>query len=164
MKIWQAFPLLAIPVAIYNLIAFGGNLFGAVDVSACSERMGHAVHPLSCQLATPLFYLPMASTVQVQVGDTLQRVYWGMTAGDLLLVFSLVLLFGEVLKSTNARSSSVINHALSLVIFVVGLIEFLLFSPFSTSVFFLILMMTLLDVMAGFMVTIATTRRDFVRS
>lgn len=164
MKIWSAFPLLAIPVALYNVIAFGGNLFGVVDASACAERMGHAVHPLSCQLVEPLFYLPMASTVHVQVGDTFERVYWGMTAGDLLLVLSLVLLFGEVLKSTTSRSTSVVNHALSLVVFVVGLVEFLLFAPFSTSVFFIVLMMTLLDVMAGFMVTIATTRRDIVRS
>ena len=35
---------------------------------------------------------------------------------------------------------------------------------FATSVFFLIMLMTLLDVMAGFMVTIASARRDFAVS
>jgi hypothetical protein len=36
-----------------------------------------------------------------------------------------------------------------------------MFHAFATSVFFLIMLMTLLDVMAGFMVTIASARRDF---
>jgi hypothetical protein len=36
-----------------------------------------------------------------------------------------------------------------------------MFPAFATSVFFLIMMMSLLDVMAGFMVTIASARRDF---
>jgi len=53
------------------------------------------------------------------------------------------------------------NHGFSLILFVVCLVEFLLFPAFATSVFFLIMVMTLLDVMAGFMVTIAAARRDF---
>jgi len=44
---------------------------------------------------------------------------------------------------------------------IVSLIEFLLFKSFATSVFFFLMMMTLLDVLAGFMVTIVSARRDF---
>jgi hypothetical protein len=157
LNLWQSFPLLILPVGVYNLIAFGGGLFSAVDAHACAERMGHPVHTLACQLEAPLFFLPMASSVGVE------RVSWGMTPGDLLMVFSLVLLFVEVLKATTARTSSVINHALSLGVFVLALVEFLLFAPFATSAFFLIVLMTLLDVMAGFIVTIASTRRDVLR-
>jgi hypothetical protein len=161
LNLWQSFPLLILPVGLYNLIAFGGGLFSAVDANACAERMGHPVHTLACQLEAPLFFLPMASTVTLAEG--VQRVSWGMTPSDLLMVFSLVLLFVEVLKATTARTSSVVNHALSLGVFVVALVEFLLFAPFATSTFFLVVLMTLLDVMAGFIVTIASTRRDVFR-
>jgi hypothetical protein len=47
-----------------------------------------------------------------------------------------------------------------MVIFVLCLIEFLLFRSFATSTFFLITVMVFLDVMAGFIVTIITARRD----
>ena len=46
-------------------------------------------------------------------------------------------------------------------LFIICLVEFLMFEGFATSVFFLIMLMTLMDVMAGFMVTIASARRDF---
>lgn len=162
LNLWQAFPLLLLPLGVYNLIAFGGGLFPAAEAQTCTERMGHPVHALACQLEAPLFFLPMASTVQTPEGLT--RVWWGMTPSDLLMVFSLVLLFAEVLKATTARTSSVVNHGLSLVVFVVALVEFLLFAPFATSTFFLIVLMTLLDVMVGFIVTIASSRRDILRS
>ena len=41
------------------------------------------------------------------------------------------------------------------------MIEFLLLPGFAGSVFFLILTMALLDVLAGFIVTIIASRRDF---
>jgi hypothetical protein len=47
-----------------------------------------------------------------------------------------------------------------MILFVVCLVEFLLLKGFSTSVFFLITTMVLLDVLAGFIVTIASSRRD----
>ena len=62
---------------------------------------------------------------------------------------------------TGIGRTAVMNHAFSLVLFIICLVEFLLLPAFATSVFFLIMMMTLLDVMAGFMVTIAAARRDF---
>jgi len=53
------------------------------------------------------------------------------------------------------------NHAFSMILFIVCIVEFLMFPAFATSVFFLVMLMCLLDVMAGFMVTIAAARRDF---
>ena len=41
------------------------------------------------------------------------------------------------------------------------LVEFLLIQGFATSTFFLILTMVMLDVVAGFIVTIIASRRDF---
>jgi hypothetical protein len=115
------------------------------------------------RLTQPLFSVPMASstTVTNAAGELVsQRMVWPLTPGDLLLSLALVLLFIELLKSTSTGRSAITNHALSLIIFIFCMIEFLLFAPFASSVFFLITVMALLDVLAGFIVTIVTARRD----
>lgn len=86
---------------------------------------------------------------------------WTVTVSDALLVSALVLLFLEMVSSTRTSSSTVINHGLSLVVFIGALVEFIVLPAFGTSTFFLITMFCLLDVVAGFTVTIATARRDF---
>ncbi len=86
---------------------------------------------------------------------------WNVTVADLLLASGLVLLFLEMISATRTGSSTVINHGFSLVVFVAALVEFIVLPQFGTSTFFLITMYTLLDVVAGFTVTIATARRDF---
>jgi hypothetical protein len=131
---FAAFPLLALPVLIYNLLTFAT---GAGSAQAATQLQG------------PVFTIPMAS------GGL-----WEVTLGDLLIAASLVILFVELLKSTTSRKIAIINHALSLVLFVVCLIEFLLLPGFATSIFFLITVMVLLDVLAGFIVTIIAARRD----
>lgn len=85
---------------------------------------------------------------------------WSVALGDLLLAASLVVLFIELLKSTASRRIAIINHSLSVILFIVCLIEFLLAPGFATSTFFLITLMVLLDVLAGFLVTIVSARRD----
>ncbi len=85
---------------------------------------------------------------------------WDVSSGDLLLTLALALLFLELLKSTSASTSAIVNHAFSLILFVGCLVQFLLIPAFATSVFFLLMMMTLLDVLAGFIVTIVAARRD----
>lgn len=47
-----------------------------------------------------------------------------------------------------------------MVLFIVCLVEFLLLPAFATSTFFLLALMVLLDVLAGFIVTIVAARRD----
>jgi hypothetical protein len=76
----------------------------------------------------------------------------------------MVLLFVELLKSTHTGAEAIINHGLSLILFIICLIQFLLIPGFATSVFFLIMVMTLLDVLAGVIVTIVSARRDLAVS
>ncbi|NIR59010.1 MAG: hypothetical protein GWO02_05565 [Gammaproteobacteria bacterium] len=150
MGVFTYFPLLAVPVVVYNLMAWGGSVFGGA---------GTVIQRLS----EPLFHIPMASatTTTNAAGEVMtQRTEWALTPGDLLLSLALLLLFIELLKSTSTGRSAIANHALSLIIFIICMIEFLLFAPFATSVFFLITVMALLDVLAGFIVTIVTARRD----
>ncbi len=132
-----AIPLLLIPVVIYNIVV----LFG---VSGQGAYLG-----ADAMLREPLFSVSMTSGAS-----------WDVGVGDLILFLSLLLLFFELLKSTSSQKVAIVNHALSLVVFIVCLVEFLLFKGFATSTFFLILTMVMLDVLAGFIVTIIAARRD----
>jgi hypothetical protein len=100
-------------------------------------------------MVEPLFRLNMTS-----------RAEWLVSLGDLILAVALVVLFIELLKSTTSRRVAIINHSLSMILFIVCLVEFLLAPAFATSTFFLLTLMVLLDVLAGFIVTIVAARRD----
>ncbi|MCB1627893.1 MAG: hypothetical protein KDI48_09175 [Xanthomonadales bacterium] len=79
---------------------------------------------------------------------------------EALLVVGVAMLYGEVLKSTFAGASSVLDHGLSLLLFVVLLLELLL-APFGADPGFLLLtLLCLFDVISGFTVAIAVARRD----
>jgi hypothetical protein len=84
--------------------------------------------------------------------------------GDLLLVMSLLLLCIEIYRSTSSSSAAILNHVLSLVVFIIALIELLVMPQMAGMTFFLILLMTLIDVITGFTVTISSARRDLQRS
>jgi hypothetical protein len=86
---------------------------------------------------------------------------WGITLGDMVLTVALFVLFFEILKSTRTGGNSVVDHSLSMIVFVVGLILFLTWPPAATSLFFLIMLTSLIDVVAGFLVTIRAARRDY---
>ncbi len=86
---------------------------------------------------------------------------WTISLGDIFLAFGLVLLFLELVNSTKTGTSTIINHALSMLVLLVALVQFIVLPQFGTSVFFLIVLLTLLDVIAGFTVTITSARRDF---
>jgi len=85
---------------------------------------------------------------------------WQMNTGDVLIVLSLVLLFFEIMKSTRTSNASVLDHLLSTIVFVVFLVEFLMVPSAATSVFFILMVMAAVDVMAGFSVSIRAAGRD----
>jgi hypothetical protein len=124
-------PLLLIPLIAYN---FFGFLFMQGSPAGWSNQ---------------LLTIPMVSGVE-----------WSLTAGDLLLVVGLLCLFFEVLKATNTGRSSVIEHMLSTLVFIIFLVEFLLAGAAASSVFFLLMMMSIFDVVAGFTVSITGAGRD----
>ena len=88
------------------------------------------------------------------------KVTWGFTTPDLLLAISLIVLYIEIFKATRPNSLSVLDHIFSLLVFIAFLIEFIAFPQGGNSTFFLITLMTFIDVVAGFTVTISTARRD----
>jgi hypothetical protein len=85
---------------------------------------------------------------------------WTMTAGQALLAFALLLLFGEIMKATRIGVRTVVDHGLSLVIFLAMLVEFLLVPEAATGTFFLLLVISFVDVLGGFAVTLRTAQRD----
>ncbi len=135
---FSAIPLLAIPLLIYNIIAWGGQAVSSAE--DIRERLREV-----------WFSVPMPSA----------GVDWVISASDLLIAGSLILLFVEIVRAASSGRMAIINHALSIAVLIICLAEFLIFAPFATSVFFLITLMALLDVVAGFVISIIVARRDF---
>jgi hypothetical protein len=123
-----AFPLLLIPFAIYNFIAF---------------------------LMPDVTWSGVVTTVHMVSG-----VDWTMSVGDMLITLAIVLLSGEVIKATRVGVRSVVSHALSLILFLAMLIEFILVKEAGTATFFLLLLISFIDVLSGFAVTLRSAQRD----
>ena len=126
-----AIPLMIVPLIGYNLVMIG--------------LLGGGI----AELPTTIFSTSMMS------GAT-----WTMSMGDLLIVVALVLLFIEVLKATRTGPWSVIDHMLSMFVFVAFLVEFLLVRDAATQVFFILMVIAFIDVIAGFSVSIRSAGRD----
>lgn len=130
---FQMMPLLGISLIVYAVLTMTGAV-GTYDAPWYDM---------------PFIQLPMVS------GDM-----WNITWGDFFLLGSLGLLFVELLRATKTGSASIMNHAFSVVVFVISLLLFIIVQGFGNSVFFLFMAMTFLDFMAGFIVTTVTARRD----
>jgi hypothetical protein len=122
------FPLLVIPFAIYNMIAFLTPGLGWTDKVA-------SIHLMSGQ-------------------------DWIVTTEDIIVAFAIVLLGAEVIKATRMGLRGIMDHVLSMVLFIVMLVEFLLVARAGTSTFFILMVISLVDVLAGFIITARTAQRD----
>jgi len=134
----SSFPTLTIPFAIYNVVAaftsFAPDIFGSAF-----EAMRHTV-----------LIIPMASPgVQLQ-----------LSLGDLVLLVGVLSLFVELVVSTSSSDEALVGDALTLVLSVACLMEFLLLPPFATGTFFLLMVMILMDAIAGFIVSAVSARKD----
>jgi hypothetical protein len=85
---------------------------------------------------------------------------WTISASDMLITLAILLLFGEMMKSTRIGVRTVVDHALSLILFLAMLVEFLLVKEAATGTFFLLLAISFIDVLGGFAVTLRSAQRD----
>lgn len=131
------FPLLLISVIFYNLLVYGGTMFVPAGETA------------DIFLARDLIAPTMFS------GEV-----WHLRIGDFVIFMTLIFLFIEIAKSTRTTSMEVVNHGLSMLVFVICLIEFVTLPKFATSTFFMITAMSMFDVVAGFTVSIVAAKRD----
>ena len=128
----RALPTIAIPVILYNaLVVFAG------DGSAASF------------LHVPLFTM-----------RTIKGAEWVFSRGDLIILITMGCLFVELIKSTYTSAASLFDHGLSMLVFIVCIIEFLVVDAAATSVFFFVMTGALIDVVAGFTIGIRVARRD----
>lgn len=130
----RMFPMILIAVIVYNALAFGGGAAGQHDMVA---------------LLNSGFSIPMFS------GDV-----WKISIGDLFLIGALSLLFVETIKASGTTHREIINHGLSMLTFMVALVEFIMLKGFGTSTFFLITAMCLFDVVAGYTISLVAAKRD----
>jgi hypothetical protein len=121
------FPLLIIPFAIYNIVAF---ILAQPDSIWTTEAAR----------------VPMTSGV-----------VWRLTWEDIIIAGSILLLWIEVIKSTRITVRAIVDHVLAMILFVGMLIEFLLVREAGTSTFFLLLIIGLVDVLAGFIISIRSS-------
>lgn len=124
-------PLLVVPLILYNLFAF--VFFGA--------------NPAGWSNSIFSIFMP-------------SRAPWILSLGDVMVVVGLVFLFFEILKSTRVGNTSIFEHILSTLVFVVYLIEFILVAACASSTFFILMAMSLIDVVAGFSVSMSAAQRD----
>jgi len=127
----RALPLIVVSLILYNVLVLIG---GSADVAAF---LGNRVVPL------PL----MTITV------------W-LTWSDVIIFITMVMLFIELMKSTYTSTASLLDHGLSMLVFVACLIEFLMVRQAATSTFFFITVAAMIDVIAGYTIGIRVARRD----
>ena len=90
---------------------------------------------------------------------------WTPTWGGFIVLIGLITLYIEIFKSTRTSSISIIDHTLSTIVFVAFLVSWIVF-PWTIggkgdSTFLLLTVMSFIDVIAGFTITIAAARREF---
>jgi len=122
-----AFPLLLIPFALYNMIAF----------------------LLSVDFNATVFSVPLMS------GRSMP-----LSLGDLLVLLAVLLLYLEILKATRLSTKAIVDHVLSIILFIAMVIEFLAVQRAATSTFLIMLALSFVDVIGGFTITIRTAQRD----
>lgn len=85
---------------------------------------------------------------------------WTPTWSGIFIMVGVITLYLELVKSTRTNTGTIAEHAFSMVVFILFLLEFLLVKIAGTSTFLILTLMSLLDVVAGFSITVAAARRD----
>jgi hypothetical protein len=85
---------------------------------------------------------------------------WGITPGDLMIAGAIVILLIEMLKAAQMSRRTIIDHLLSMILFVGMLIEFLMVRQVASTTFFLLLVISFVDVAGGFAVSVRAAQRD----
>ncbi len=83
-----------------------------------------------------------------------------LTMSDAFIISAIVFLYIETFKATRTSVVSIIDHALSLMVFVIFLIEFLVGPRLGNTTFLILTLASFIDVVMGFTVTISTAKRD----
>jgi hypothetical protein len=122
-----AIPLLIIPFALYNIIAYLVNTDFHQTVFSVPLISGHVM---------------------------------AVSTGDVLVMLGVLLLYAEILKSTRFSAKAIVDHVLSIILFIVMIVEFIVAEKAATSTFLILTCLSFVDVVGGFTITIRTAQRD----
>ena len=123
------FPLLLIPVAICNIIAF-------------------LMPDLALSGPIPLFPITLMS-----------KDIWMVTLNDMLVALSILLLWLEVMRAARPAPKYFTDHFLSLLVFGAAAAEFVMLPKFGNATFFLITLTAMVDFLAGISLRARRPRR-----
>jgi hypothetical protein len=130
---FDVFPLLVLPMLYFNIAVFIGYGADPAQVNAW--------------LASSAFQISMFTGA-----------VWSLTQGDIIVAAGMGLLFIEILKSVGSPMLSMVNHGIAVMTLLIYVVEFISVPGFTHSVFFLLALMQLIDVIAGYTITIVATR------
>jgi len=125
-----SFPLLALVLVAYNAALLSG-------------------HNFTNPAAGELLHLKLISGAE-----------WSLGWNEALLIGGLVMLFIEIMKSTRTTTHTMFEHILSMFVFIIFLVEFLIVAGAGTTTFMLLGLMSLTDVMGGYSISIAVARKE----
>jgi len=129
-----AVPWLAVSVIIYDIVAFA---FGGPGVEGARALM-----------QTHMVTVPLMSGAS-----------WSLGVGDTIVLVTLVFLFVELMKAARRRGISLTDQALSTIVLIICVIQFLMVEKAATSVFLVITVAAFIDVIAGFFIALRPSRR-----
>ncbi len=127
----RSFPFLIVPFVLYNLVALLGFAGG------------------------PAFWdSPLLQMAIISGGDFV------LTGGAALILVALIFLFFEMIKSTRISALAIWDHVAATFVFIAFLLEFLLIPAAATSTFVILGAIALIDLLAGFAVSLRSATRD----
>jgi hypothetical protein len=115
-------PWLLIAVVAYNILAFA----------------------LGAPAGAPGVFEQEVTSVPLMSGAV-----WPVRLGDLVIVFALAMLLADLVFAPPPGGHSIVDHGLSVIVFIVCVLEFLTVPRAGTPVFFTITVIALADVAAG---------------
>lgn len=127
--------ILQIPLLAIILVAFNAVIFSSPQALSAN--------------ADPIFTLNLPTGAK-----------WLPTVSDLLVIGGVILLYLELFKATRTSVSAIFEHVLSLFVFLVFLIEFIVVPAAGNSTCVILMLLALLDVIGGFTISISSARRD----
>ncbi len=139
MKILRMIPLMLLVLISYFVVV----LLGAGEATIDNPD------PVLRLFTDPWFSVTLPSTGK-----------WSFTLEHLFIVVALFFLFFEIVKSTSIGGAAIAEMAISTLVFIIFLVSFLIVKDASTSLFFILMMISLIDVLGGYIIGIKVARRD----
>lgn len=122
-----AFPLLLIPLAVYNIIV---------------------VMMPGLQMSQPVVNLPLNSGA-----------VWSASSADILVALAVFLLMLELVKAARPGGKTLVEILLSILLCGGAIAQFVLYPSFATSVFFLLVVISVVDVLGSIAISAQSRRR-----